>query len=148
VSPFLLVSVASILILASSYFAEFILQLSPCFLCQVQRTLWLAILPVAVLGAFIIRKIAKIGIISILTLNLSVSSYHTLVQLKVIEDRCKSEVEIRNREMFTAILKKEPAQGCSDPWKIGMIPAPVLNGAVSLVLLYFIYRRRSSSCAL
>jgi disulfide bond formation protein DsbB len=126
-----------------SFYREFGLNHSPCLLCAIQRTLWLGLLFTAIFST-LFKPFAKRLIPLLLALNLSVASYHTLVQLKIIEDRCKTDLQIQNKDAYAAILKKGGAVGCAeDSWRIAKIPAPALNGVVCLALL--IWHRRNWS---
>jgi disulfide bond formation protein DsbB len=125
-----------------SFFAEFGLHHPPCSLCAIQRTLWLSILATAPLSIFF-KTFAKRLILLLLTLNLCMAAYHTLVQFKIMEDRCKTDLQINDPDAYAEILKKGGLQGCSEKtWTIAKIPAPILNGVTCLFLLYFNWPRR------
>jgi len=125
-----------------SFFAEFGLKHPPCLLCTIQRILWLSTLSLAILNP-IFKTSAKKLILLLLALNLCTASYHTLVQLNMIEDRCKTNLQIKDEDAYAEILKKGETRGCSeDGWKIAKIPAPLFNGMVCISLLYFIWRYR------
>ncbi len=133
------------LAISFSFFAEFGLHHPPCVLCTIQRMLWLSLLSTAVLSIFL-KTFAKRLILILLALNLCTAAYHTLVQFKIIEDRCKTNLQIKDLDAYAAILKQGGLHGCSeDTWTIAKIPAPILNGAACLSLLCFIWSRRNLS---
>ena len=131
--------------LGFSYYTEYANHLPPCTLCLIQRSLYGLTFIAALLGAATSYKtIAKWSVVTLLSLNFAIASYHTLVQYKIVEDRCKSETIQDMNAYKTMLTAKRP--GCSDAsWKIGPIPAPILSGLFSLALVIYELRFLSRS---
>jgi disulfide bond formation protein DsbB len=129
-----LVTIIAFFAVSASFFAEYFLNYSPCFLCLVQRAFWIAIF----ISSIFVRLTPK-WIIFLLLVNGCVASYHTLIYLKVIEDRCNTTLLVKHPNDYAALLKEN---GCSKKaWEIGKIPAPILNMTLSFTLIYFLRRR-------
>jgi hypothetical protein len=89
------------------------------------------------------RRLAKWIAALLIALNGLAALYHTLVQYKVLEDRCKTTFRISDAAEYAALLGEKKETGCSKKsWTVGKIPAPFLNGAVCAWLLFRIYRDR------
>ena len=132
--------IAASLVVGLSLFVEFALHLPPCTLCKVQRGIYLSIIPIAIAGLVFsdrqrLQRGIRIGCIVLLSLSAITASYHTLVQMGFLKDRCKPNLAIGDTDSFRALLTT-PKKGCSeDGWKLGKIPAPALNLLLSVVLL-------------
>ena len=125
----------SCLAVSGSLFAEFVLDK----LCIIQRGLWLLLLGAAAFGFFLTRKsIAKRVCQALLVGLCVVSIYHSLVQFKILRDRCTVDIEVSDLAAYrTLILKSEKAKPpCSEEiFNIGGIPIPVFSGITSILLL-------------
>ena len=141
------------IVLSLSFFVEFALGYPPCFLCWVQRALWMGLLFLALLQILAKCKARK-WIILLLFLNLSIATYHSLIQFNILEDRCKAALHVKDPADFMAALTKNPSRGCSEKsWDFLGVPAPLLNLGASLVLLSFtssayLFRRSGARDAL
>lgn len=135
----------STLALGSSYFVEFGLHYQPCFLCLIQRALYFLLFLAALTGILTpFKSWSKRICLILLALNFSTASYHTLVQLKIVKDRCKSPGNVENVNSYREILAAKKKPGCSeDLWEIASVPVPALNALVSLSFFCFIWRRRN-----
>ena len=142
---FLSIIVVSGLAISGSLFAEFFLAKSLCFLCLTQRCLYLLLLVMAVIGFLTLRKqfVKRIcqGLLILLCL---VSTYHTLVELKILKDRCKTTHRIEDISSYKSMLmeSKSTRVSCSEnSWEIGKIPISTMNGVLSLVLFGLLSRK-------
>lgn len=131
----------AILALASSFFAEYILHISPCFLCWIQRGLWGAILLISILGSFkkmMAPKFCFRLLLVLFAVNFCTASYHTLIQFKIIEDRCMATVNFKSAGDYSQMLKEQNSLGCSAvSWTMAGIPAPLFNAGTCLFLILF-----------
>ena len=121
---------------ALSVFAEFFLDQPICALCLAQRILWSLVLVSAVLWVFksFFRRSCQI----LLVLTLLIASYHSLVQMKLIDDRCKAEANIADASSYKMLLTTKQKIGCSEiAWTIAGLPASMSSALASLLLLRF-----------
>jgi hypothetical protein len=85
---------------------------------------------------------ARRACLLVLALNFSVAAYHTLVQLRIVEDRCKIEPSVKDATYYKEMLVDKKRRGCSEiSWKIGPLPAPLINAIGSLSLFWLLRRR-------
>ena len=131
--------------LCLSLFAEHILNQPPCALCLAQRTLHLC-LALAALAAISLPALSSLSrlvrkaCLAILLMSFAVASYHTLVQWKIVEDRCKARFTSKTVAAYKDFLSRA---SCSENgWKIGPIPASRANGAASLGFYCLLLRTR------
>ena len=135
---FFLISLVAGLAICLSLLLEYFSDQLPCYLCLIQRWIYISLLPLSLIGTFSKRKEAVRRCCQIiLVMGLLVSGYHTLVQLKLVKDRCLTP-KIENLTAYKNLLNRNSKQrpSCSKSvWKIGPFPLPILNGLLSFILL-------------
>lgn len=143
---FLFVAGVSGLSVCISFFIELVFGQIPCLLCLIQRGLHGLLFAIALIGAFsYIRHLLRKCCQSVLIASCLVAGYHSLVQFKLVKDRCKSDTQIENLTSYKSLLmeSKKRRPSCSeDVWKIGPIPISMMNGILSILLLSLTRRRR------
>lgn len=136
--------IVSCMAVSSSFFVEIWLKKQPCFLCQIQRVLYLLLIPVALIGIFSpLITLGKRCCILLLIASCLVSSYHSLVQFKVIRDKCQIDLRINDPESYKSMLLKTNnlKTSCSKiSWIILGIPISVINNLISITLLWSLTR--------
>ena len=134
--------------LLASLISEYVFLLVPCKLCNIQRTLYGLLNFAALIGFFCplhtwIRKACQCVSLALF----AAASYHTLVQVGILDDRCSTSPQIVDASSFKAMLKNPPVPCSSSAWKILKVPVASLNAGLSLFLLYATsrksYRRKS-----
>jgi disulfide bond formation protein DsbB len=143
-STFSAIFFAACLALSVSFFVEFFLEKRPCFLCTIQRALYLSLLVSTLIGIVssftaMAKMLCQISLICIF----AVAGYHSLIQFEVIKDTCKTESKIGDIESYKKLLLKteNSAPSCSDnSWSIGGIPLSIINGLMALGLFCFLNR--------
>src|SRR3989344_4212150 len=90
------------LTVALSFFAEFGLGKPVCSLCWMQRILWACVGVSAILWYFksALKRCCQILLVCIFLL----ASYHSLVQLKLIEDRCKITHNVEDVSSYKTMI--------------------------------------------
>lgn len=135
--------------ICASMLMEFIGSRIPCSLCLVQRGLHCLLLTAALVGVFSsLGNLARRSCQAILIIGSMVATYHTLVQLKIVKDRCKSHFEVEDfasyKNLLIASQKSRPS--CSeDPWKFGPFPISGINGLISACLIGVIWLSRKEN---
>jgi disulfide bond formation protein DsbB len=148
---FLIIAGVSGLSVCISFFMELIFGQIPCLLCLVQRGLHGLLFALAVIGAFSYIKTLSLKCCQgLLIASCLVAGYHSLVQLKLVKDRCKNHSQVEDFASYKDLLlesgKRRPS--CSeDIWKIGPIPISMVNGLLSLLLLSLARGRREGDVA-
>lgn len=150
-SNFLMIAGTSGLAICASLCAEFIFGKIPCFLCLIQRGLYGLLLAITIVGIFshlnaLCRKFCMV----LLVASSLVAGYHTLVQLKIVKDRCKNHFQVESITSYKDLLleSKISRPSCSeDIWKIGYIPISGINGILSIFLFILIWRKREENSA-
>lgn len=141
-SRFFVILVISGLAISGSFFAQFVLGKTPCFLCLVQRTSYCLLLATAGIGFFLPFKfLANISCRVILIFLCLVSVYHNLVYFKFLKDRCISKTEVIDIESYKMHLtqNRNDRVSCSENiWKVGSVPISIINIFISFFLLYFL----------
>ncbi len=132
-------------VLLASLISEYVFLLVPCKLCNIQRILYGLLAFAALIGFFCplntwIRKACQ----GILLALFATASYHTLVQVGILDDRCSTSPQIVDASSFKALLKNPPVPCSSGTWKIVKVPVASLNAGLSLFLLGVISRRSCS----
>ncbi len=126
---------------AGSFLAEHLFSIQPCQLCWAQRAFYLALIPTAFLGLFY-KKTGRTLCLLLLAANLFVAAYHSLIQFGILDDRCKTGLEVKDSKSYLAALAKK--KSCADSWRIFEIPVSVLNGLLSIGLMVLLKRTASS----
>jgi disulfide bond formation protein DsbB len=134
---FVVIALTCGMAILSSIFTEHVLRLSPCYLCSLQRGAYCLLFCVATAGRYLpLAAMLRVACVAILLFLSGISSYHTLVQLKIVKDRCGSQVQIGDVTSYKHLLLEQRRPTCSEmPWKIGPVPIAALNGCISLALL-------------
>lgn len=128
--------------LLASFAAEYIFHLAPCSLCQTQRFLYGFLAALATLGVLSSHKeLFSIGCKITLALIFAVSFYHSLVQLEILEDRCKGQPKVVDLASFKASLEKQFVPCSESSWDIYNVPFPVINCIFSGLLLIVMRNR-------
>ena len=136
---FLFIFAVSCCAVSASLFAEHVLHLQPCKLCYIQRWLYIPLLPIAFMGAFSKWKTtARWSCFALILLNFGVSTYHGLVQFKLIDDRCVMTRNINDISSFTTLLTNEEKACSKITWKISGFPISVINSFTCSLLLALI----------
>lgn len=124
--------------LSFSFYQQYIMQLEPCYLCQLQRLPFLAILlitPIGLLENFnylIKRFIQLFFLISLIT-----ALYHILIQFGVIDEKCDISQAITSTEDFYLLLIKTPVSCAKTNWKFLGLPITIYNLIFSIGWLIF-----------
>jgi len=137
----------SALTLCISLFAELFLSKNPCFLCLVERWVYCLLLGPAFIGISFPnwQRFAKRCCQGLLILSFTVSAYHSLVQFQILLDRCQTSRKVEDLSSYKTMLlshaKKRPS--CSEvSWKIGIVPMPIVNAALSILLFFSLIKSR------
>lgn len=125
--------------LSLSFCAEFIWSFAPCLLCLTQRILYGLLAVFSFLGVLKHSKMASRGCLILLAVNFCVASYHTLVQLEIVTDRCRRTPRVENAAAYRNFLLENRPSCAEKQWTFEKIPIPALNGLVSLALLPLFY---------
>ena len=135
------VSISSALL---SLFIEFGLHMKPCFLCSLQRYIYVSLIPLSSLGFFRFHKTARFACIALLSLSALVATYHTLIQYNLVADRCKSAYSVNTADDYKKLLAK--GECSAHQLTIGDFPASLWNGVVSTALLGGLaFRKRATA---
>lgn len=125
-----------------SFYMELVIGVVPCFLCRIQRYLYVFLIPASLIESFVsLRSISRKCCIIFFALSCLVSSYHSLVQFGILNDKCQTQTTINSSNEYKALLltKKQKHPPCSDKsWNIFGIPISVFNGIVSIIFLWLL----------
>jgi disulfide bond formation protein DsbB len=131
----LLGAAVSFLALSISLSTEFLGLAKPCFLCQLQRIPYAAVLVLAVIG-FSTRQEVRTSkwCAAFFAIGVILSLYHLGVQIEWLTDHCATKATARSITSFKATLFSSRDSGCR---KIGLtllgIPASLWNTAASSI---------------
>ncbi len=127
-------SLTSLLILAFSFYQQYVVKIEPCTLCLWQRYIFILIFAISPIG-FIQRfnsYIRKI-LVFIFLMGLGLAIYHTLVQFGWLTDRCVMTQKIENMNDFMKMLEKPHTSCATTGWKLFGLSASIYNGALSFL---------------
>ena len=149
-SAFLAILGTSALAISCSLFAEFFLNKIPCLLCLVERGMYCVLLVASFIGAFFLtrRHLARRFCQGLLIGSFAISMYHSLVQSELLPDRCKISSQIEDLSSYKNLLLKGKGNrpSCSEAsWKIGLVPIPIINGVVSVLLFSLLLKDRKKA---
>ena len=104
----------------SSFFLEYILELSPCRICLYQRYLWLLLLSTLIYFLFFLKKFKTLGIFIIffiLLILVILSIYHSGIELglfsNIITCTSNSGLEANSIEQLDKIIRQTENTSCS-----------------------------------
>ena len=143
----LLLWILSLLILAFSFYHQYVENMKPCKLCNLQRYIYIAIVVIAPFGKLqrfnpIIRMIINI----IFVFGLLLAIYHALIQFGLIADSCLLSQKIENINDFMNLFEEKKNSCASSNWKLFGLPASVYNAVFfvgSLIFLNLGYLNRN-----
>lgn len=148
---FLIIACASGLSVCISVLMELAFEKIPCLFCLIQRGIHGLLFAIALIGTFSsIKSLSRKCCRGVLIASCLVAGYHSLVQLKLVKDRCKTHSQIEDFASYKSLLmesKKNRVSCSEDIWKIGPIPISVMNGLLSISLLILIRRSREEITA-
>ena len=107
----------SILIILLTYLFEYILELPPCKLCLYQRIPYFIVIFSGILIYFKQDKFFLLISLLMFTINLCISSFHSLVERKLIsyDTGCSSNSEnFDNIDQLRSFLEKAPIIKCDE----------------------------------
>jgi disulfide bond formation protein DsbB len=141
--------------LSSSLFAQYIMNLQPCFLCLLQRYIFLAIFVVGFIAFVNNQRLSRLAIICSLLLfvaNSFVAIYHSAVERKLISlpATCSQGVESgTSLEQLKAAILAAPSVRCDEPAirVIGLSMAEwnvFYSGLAAYLIFYTSLQRRSA----
>ncbi len=128
------------LIVFMSFAGEYLLEITPCRLCLAQRGLYFGLIA---LGTTTMSSKAKwahnMCLLTILAL-FCVSSYHGLIELGILNDRCQTLTTIENSQSLKNALKN-PGPCLKNSWRLLTIPAPIWNVIISIGFICLLNRK-------
>lgn len=136
----------SLIILAFSFYHQYFEKFEPCNLCHLQRFVYLLICTIAPFG--LIRRIyvpIKTALNFIFFLGFCLASYHALVQIGWLADRCIVTQKIENMTDFMQMLEHPKTHCAIIGWKLFGLSASIYNSIFSLcalISLNFHYLKR------
>lgn len=110
----------SIIALVISFFVEYVIEIHPCILCQLQRIPYIATIVLALIALFIRPKKFMTRLIQLLFVGgITIATYHSLIQFGFFRSPCQNAQIKRN----------------GPSWRIFSLPPPLYNGVFSLTVL-------------
>lgn len=144
---FLIIALITGLAICFSFLTEFFSNQLPCPLCSIQRWIYISLFPFALICVFSDRKeLTRRFCQIILIAGFLTASYHSLVQFKIVKDRCQKP-KIENLASYKELLtqRKKQKTSCSEIiLKIGPFPLSTINAVLSLALLILTQRTKFS----
>lgn len=128
--------------LALSLIQEFAYKIDPCYLCNLQRLVYIAIVVFCLFGYFIsLKRIALTLISGAFLIGFLISTYHLFVQLGLITDIC-SVPKVESLEEFQQlILNPSATKPCSIiSWKFIGLPISAINALISALGTFVFFR--------
>jgi len=140
-TEFLILAGISGLSVCFSFFSELVFGQPPCLLCLVQRGLHSLLFAIALVGAFsYLKTVSRRCCQAALIASCLVAGYHSLIQLNLVKDRCKTHSQVEDIAAYKSLLigSEKSRPSCSEEvWKVGGIPISAINGILSILLLGF-----------
>lgn len=132
----------SLIILITSYLAQYAWKIEPCNLCKYQRLPWLATLLFSGCAFFPSFKKMAIFLIQVAFLfSVILAAWHLLILSEIVTDPCSVPKNIHSFEDFEKMLSSSPP--CSTTgWKILGIPASGYNLILSLIFSFIFLRQK------
>ncbi len=129
----------------SSFFLEYILELSPCRICLYQRYLWLLLLSTLIYFLFFLKKFKTLSIfiISFILLILVILSiYHSGIEFglfsNIITCTSNSGLDANSIEQLDKIIRQTENTSCSFP-KFRLIGLSLANMSLLLSFILLIF---------
>ena len=133
---FLLASIS----IAFSGYSEYINGILPCRLCITQRIIHFALLSTSALGIFSrFTNFAWTLCILLLFISFFVASYHGLIQIGILKDRCSFSENIADISSFKRMLEKPHVPCSTISLHFLNIPISMLNAMSSLLIFCFLF---------
>lgn len=130
----------SSIVLAFSFYHQYIGKIEPCTLCKWERFVYFLVLIISPLG-FIQRFnfAVKIALDFIFFLGLCLAIYHVAVQFGLLTDRCEIRQKIENLDDFMQMLDQPKISCAVIGWKLFGLSASIYNAIFSSIALIFLY---------
>lgn len=127
----------SVIMFMGSIFADKMLEIEPCELCLVQRSIWISAFIFILLALFIENRILAYIIMSIFIVSALVAFYHFSVQMEWIESRCSADLRGSSKADFFEALD---AVSCKEvTLSILGMPVTLINSIISSITACFWY---------
>jgi disulfide bond formation protein DsbB len=127
----------SAVVLAASFFVEYMAEIKPCTFCKLQRIPYALAIGLVAFRLFFKtqRRLVWILIAVVSCLGICLSSYHTAIQFHLVEDPC-SLTKVETVSAFkAAIFKTKP--GCAKiEFSIFGLPTSAINAMLFLGFLF------------
>ncbi len=129
-----------------SIYFEYFENIAPCRLCIIQRTIHGILIAVSTMGVFYRFKNLSIKICQgLLGISFLVASYHSLIQMGVLKDRCNTALEFNDIASFKTLLTNPPLPCSKTPIQFLNIPIQILNACLSLLVFSFLILSQKST---
>lgn len=116
---FIGLSIASGVILIYSYYQQLIEKIDPCFLCVWQRYIYFAVFFTSLLGFFKkYNAFVRLALTTLFTFGLGLATYHILVQLGLVADRCVITQQVNHIDDFMHLLEQSKGSCSKVGWSI------------------------------
>ncbi len=122
------------LIIAFSFYHQYIQKVEPCTLCQWQRLFYsfiFCISPFGLLQRF--NQMSRIALTLLFFAGFSLALYHTFIQLGWLADRCDIQQNVETINDFMQMLS-QPKVSCSTiNWQLFGLSASIYNAFFSVI---------------
>jgi disulfide bond formation protein DsbB len=135
----LAISTMAIGILIFSFYHQYVRKIEPCLLCKLQRSVYFLVLFIAPIGFNIhFNKCMRTTLKFLFFSGLCFASYHSLIQIGWLQDRCIMTQKINNIDDYILMLQ-QPKAGCSIiGWKLFGLSYSIYNAIFSSFALFLL----------
>lgn len=145
---FSLIMIIGLIMTSACFTLSHLFSFVPCFLCNVQRSIYMSLFLLGFFGLFCWnKKLIKILfwlVVIFLISGIAVASYHSLIQYGFLADPCHKISRIKDSLSFDKLIFDSPTPCSKILLSVFGISVPVYNALIysSLLIFSLIYKIR------